>query len=155
MLEETIQVFPRPEGLGAAFQLRGWDDLKGRELERRLSAAAPDQGEQIGVSPIFRLKTMNPQQKARVAMSGSRSERAILLRDHNGEGGWSHHVVVAFRASGLRVEVGKGVRIHRVRKIANLHASHLIRLVRAVRTALGVGIHWHASTLPKPARRCG
>ena len=82
---ETIQVFPRPEGLGAAFQLRGWDDLKGRELERRLSAIAPEQGEQTGVSPIFRLKTMNPQQKARVAMSGSRSERAILLRDHNGE----------------------------------------------------------------------
>jgi hypothetical protein len=82
---ETIQVFPRPDGLGAAFQLRGWDDLKGRELERRLSAVASEQGEQTGVSPIFRLKTMNPQQKARVAMSGSRSERAILLRDHNGE----------------------------------------------------------------------
>jgi hypothetical protein len=82
---ETIQVFPRPEGLGAAFQLRDWDDLKGRELERRLQAIAGDQGEQAGVSPIFRLKTMNPQQKARVAMSGSRAERQILMRDHNAE----------------------------------------------------------------------
>ena len=82
---DVIQVFPRPEGLGAAFQLRAWDDIKGRELERRLQAIAPDQGEQIGVSPIFRLKTMNPQQKARLAMSGSRSERQILMRDHNAE----------------------------------------------------------------------
>jgi hypothetical protein len=83
---EAVQVFPRPDGIGAAFQLRSWTDSKMRELERRLQALADtDQGEQAGVSPIFRLKTMNPQQKARVAMKASRAERAILLRDHNAE----------------------------------------------------------------------
>jgi hypothetical protein len=82
---EAIQVFPSAEGVGAAFQLRAWDDIKMRELERRLAALAPDQGEQIGVSPVFRLKTMNPKQKARVASTGSRAERQILMRDHNAE----------------------------------------------------------------------
>ena len=84
---DAIQVFPRTEGMGVAFQLRDWTDLKTRELERRLEALAPapDQGEQAGISPIFRLKTMTPQQKARVAASGSRSERQILMRDHNAE----------------------------------------------------------------------
>jgi hypothetical protein len=84
----TIQVFPRADGVGAAFQLRAWTDLKTRELERRLAALDQDddgQGEHAGVSPIFRLKAMNPQQKARVARSGSRSERQILMRDHNAE----------------------------------------------------------------------
>ncbi len=37
------------------------------------------------MSPIFKLKTMNPQQKARVAMTASRAERQILMRDHNAE----------------------------------------------------------------------
>jgi hypothetical protein len=85
---EAIQVFPRPDGVGAAFQLRCWTELKTRELERRLQAladAGADQGEQVGISPIFRLKTMNPQQKARVAMKASRAERQILMRDHNAE----------------------------------------------------------------------
>jgi hypothetical protein len=84
---EAIQVFPRPDGVGAAFQLRAWTELKTRELERRLLAlaATDDQGEQIGVSPIFKLKTMNPQQKARVAVKASRAERQILMRDHNAE----------------------------------------------------------------------
>jgi hypothetical protein len=83
---EAIQVFARADGVGAAFQLRSWNELKERELARRLAAASKeDDGEQIGVSPIFRLKTMNPQQRARVAMTGSRSERQILLRDHVAE----------------------------------------------------------------------
>jgi hypothetical protein len=73
--------------VGAAFQLRSWNESKTRELERRLTAlaAAADQGEQAGTSPIFRLKTMNPKQKALHAMKASRAERAILLRDHNAE----------------------------------------------------------------------
>ena len=81
-------MFPRPDGVGAAFQLRAWTNLKTSELERRLTAlaqAVADQGEQAGVSPIFKLKTMNPQQKARVAMRASRAERQILMRDHNAE----------------------------------------------------------------------
>ena len=82
---EAIQVFPRESGVGAAFQLRSWTDLKERELERRLAAVAEDAGEQTGVSPIFRIKTMNPKQKALLAMKASRSERQILLRDHNAE----------------------------------------------------------------------
>jgi hypothetical protein len=84
---EAIQVFPRPGGVGAAFQLRSWTQLKERELERRLASATEevDAGEQIGVSPIFRIKTMNPKQKARLAMTGSRSERQILMRDHSSE----------------------------------------------------------------------
>jgi hypothetical protein len=83
---EAIQVFPRPDSVGAAFQLRSWTELKTRELERRLQAlATADGGEQIGVSPIFRIKTMNPKQKALHAIKASRSERAILLRDHNAD----------------------------------------------------------------------
>ena len=84
---EAIQVFPREGGVGAAFQLRSWTETKERELERRLAQAATEEneGEQIGVSPIFKIKSMNPKQKARLAMTGSRSERQILLRDHNSE----------------------------------------------------------------------
>jgi hypothetical protein len=82
---EAIQVFPRGDGVGAAFQLRSWDDIKARELERRLDAVAENTSEIAGVSPIFRVKTMNPKQKALLAMKASRSERQILLRDHNAE----------------------------------------------------------------------
>ncbi|HVR29095.1 MAG TPA: hypothetical protein VMS86_06115 [Thermoanaerobaculia bacterium] len=91
---ETIQVFPRAAGVGAAFQLHSWNDLKQRELERRLTAATKDDGgEQAGVSPVFRIKTMNPKQKALLARKASRSERQILLRDHNAEvlGGLLNH----------------------------------------------------------------
>ena len=84
---EAIQVFPRLGGVGAAFQLRAWTELKQRELERRLASATQeeDASEQAGVSPIFKIKSMNPKQKARLAMTGSRSERQILMRDHNAE----------------------------------------------------------------------
>jgi hypothetical protein len=86
---EAIQVFPRAGGVGAAFQLRSWTELKERELARRLASLTTeegvDAGEQAGVSPIFKIKTLNPKQKARLAMSGSRSERQILMRDHNSE----------------------------------------------------------------------
>jgi hypothetical protein len=84
---EVIQVFPRAEGVGAAFQLRSWTELKERELQRRLASATQpeDAGEQAGISPIFKIKTLNPKQKARLAMTGSRSERQILMRDHNSE----------------------------------------------------------------------
>ena len=82
---EAVQVFPREDGVGAAFQLQSWTDLKQRELARRLAATADDPGEQIGVSPTFRIKTMNPKQKALLAMKASRSERQILMRDHNAE----------------------------------------------------------------------
>lgn len=85
---EAVQTFAKPGAVGAAFQLRGWTKARQLELQRKLEPAeteeeaAPHPAE---VSPIFRIKKMNPNQRFRLAMKGSRTERKILLRDTSPE----------------------------------------------------------------------
>ena len=76
-----------------------------------------------------------------------------VLRDEHREGRGRHDVVVPLRARGVHVEVGEGAGIDGLRELANLHSSHFVGLVGAVRAADGIGIHWHVPTLPEAARR--
>lgn len=100
----VIQVFDRPtappEGrYGVAFQREGWSEARQAELDRKLreakvgGAAAEgeaeggegdeegDVSETLGTSPIFRIKSLNVNERMRLAMKASRTERQILLRD--------------------------------------------------------------------------
>ncbi|MDX1383780.1 MAG: hypothetical protein R3190_09075 [Thermoanaerobaculia bacterium] len=82
---EVVQVFPRGDVTGVAFHLKSWNAAKTKELQRLLAAA--DSDEELGpeVSPIFKIKKMNPNQRFRLAMKASRVERGILLRDTSPE----------------------------------------------------------------------
>lgn len=72
---EVAQVFPAADGgYQTAFLL---DPTKLKVKPAR----AEHTGEHDGTSPIFRIKKMNPNQKARLAARASRSERQILLRE--------------------------------------------------------------------------
>jgi hypothetical protein len=78
---EVVQTFPG----AAAFRLVRWGEGRRRELSRRL-AATDEEAEAAGeMSPIFRIKQMNPNQRFRLAMKGSRVERGILMRDTSPE----------------------------------------------------------------------
>lgn len=72
---EVAQVFAATEGVWTTAFL-----LDASALEIR-PARAEHSGEVEGVSPIFQIKKMNPNQKARLAARASRSERQILLRE--------------------------------------------------------------------------
>ena len=76
---EVVQAFPVAGAFGTGFQLVGWDEKRQKELERRLKGGAKE-GE-MDTSPMFRIKTMDPNQRFRLALRGNRTERAILLRD--------------------------------------------------------------------------
>jgi len=75
---EVVQVFPAAGGYGSAFQLCDWTPAKERELERRLKDG--EEHESV-VSPAFRIKKMDPNQKFILATKASRAERQILLRE--------------------------------------------------------------------------
>lgn len=89
----VIQAFERPGPDGApflvAFQLEGWNPGRDAELTRKLSQAPSSagsddevaEGEVLGSSPIFRIKSMNPNERMRLAAKAGRTERAILVRD--------------------------------------------------------------------------
>jgi len=83
----VVQVFDQPgAGLQAAFQLEGWDEGRDRELGRwaagaRRAGEGSAEGEVAGVSPIFRIKQMDPGARARLALKADRGERKILCRD--------------------------------------------------------------------------
>ena len=74
---EVAQVFPAADG---GFQTAFLLDPAGLVLQ---SARAESAGEFDGTSPIFQIKKMNPNQKARLASRASRSERQILLRENS------------------------------------------------------------------------
>jgi len=76
---EAVQVFPVAGGFGTAFQLSEWDAEKAAELERRL--AGEEAAAESELSPMFRIKKMNPSERFRLAMKATRVERQILLRD--------------------------------------------------------------------------
>ncbi|MEM8932489.1 MAG: hypothetical protein AAGE94_15005 [Acidobacteriota bacterium] len=75
-----------------AFQLATWSPAEHAELDRALADTSTDdraprphvsatEGEVRGQSPMFRIKAMNPNERARLAMSASRAERQLLRRD--------------------------------------------------------------------------
>ncbi len=79
---EVMQVFPAGSGHGTAFQVAGWTSGKKAELARRLRGATEDDEASPGeVSPIFKIRQMNPMERFRLAGKASRVERQILLRD--------------------------------------------------------------------------
>ena len=86
---EVIQIFPSPNGAGATFELRKWSEGNLKEIERRLGTGSDEEEEEnrhpSDVSPIHRLRKMNPNQRFRLAMKASRVERGILVRDTNPE----------------------------------------------------------------------
>jgi len=93
----VIQVFDRltapPEGrYGVAFQMEAWDEARETELQRKLAQSRAgeaagstppevDASETLGTSPIFRIKSLNPSERMRLASKANRTERQILLRD--------------------------------------------------------------------------
>ena len=75
---EVAQVFP---GEGGTFQTAFLLDPAKLVVRPAQRARAEQAGEVDGTSPIFAIKKMNPNQKARLAARASRSERQILLRE--------------------------------------------------------------------------
>lgn len=79
----AVQVFDRGGSLTVAFVFADWVPSKDAELERKLSAApaAVDDAESTGVSPVFRIRELDPGAKQRLAMKADRAERRILCHD--------------------------------------------------------------------------
>lgn len=78
----VVQVYPVSGGFGTAFELRDWDEAKEKELEEALRGEARELAESE-LSPIFRIKQMNPTERFILATKASRVERQILVRDSN------------------------------------------------------------------------
>ena len=79
---EVVQVYPVSGGFGTAFQLCDWGEAKEKDLEKKLK------GRQRAVSdselsPMFRIKNMNPTERFILASKASRIERQILIRDNS------------------------------------------------------------------------
>lgn len=84
----AVQVFDRAGSLTVAFVFADWLPSKDAELERKLAAApvaadapAADTAESTGVSPVFRIRELDPGAKQRLAMKADRTERRILCHD--------------------------------------------------------------------------
>ena len=81
---EVMQIFPADGGHGTAFQLTGWGAAKKAELLRLVRTAGQEpEANPSEVSPIFRIRQMNPMERFRLASKASRVERQILLRDNS------------------------------------------------------------------------
>ena len=92
-----VQFFEKGAAWETAFQLDPWTADKETELEQALAAppvtgnagsgqsepAQVDEGEVRGASPTFRIKAMDPNQRARLAMTAGRTERQLLRRDRS------------------------------------------------------------------------
>ncbi|MEE8523087.1 MAG: hypothetical protein V3T72_04080, partial [Thermoanaerobaculia bacterium] len=76
---EVVQIFPAADGYGSAFQLCGWTAARARELERKLKGGGEEDASVV--SPVFRIKKMDVNERFRLATTASRPERQILLRD--------------------------------------------------------------------------
>jgi len=80
---EVIQVVPGADGWGTAFQLC-WQPGKSEELDSQLKGKKSTRRGQEDVSvnsPLFKIRNMNPNERFRLAIKASRTERQILLRD--------------------------------------------------------------------------
>ncbi len=80
----VVQVFEDGGHFGTAFQFMDWDESKDRELERKfLLEEAPlvTESENLGASPVFRIKQMDLGQKVLLAPKADRGECQVLCRD--------------------------------------------------------------------------
>jgi len=77
---EVVQVFPVSGAFGTGFQLVDWNDERAAELERRLKGEEAELSDSQ-LSPMFKIKKMNPSERFILATKASRVERQILLRD--------------------------------------------------------------------------
>ncbi len=84
---DVAQVFDKGEGrFDTAFLLSRWEEARYAAWRRK--PATPREGdsshgEVTGSSPIHQIRAMNPNQKARLAMRASKTERQILLRENS------------------------------------------------------------------------
>ena len=79
---EVLQVFPGAGGCGTAFRLC-WRPGQSEELVRKLQGL-PERSESDDpsmMSPLFKIRQMNPNERFMLATKASRTERQILLRD--------------------------------------------------------------------------
>jgi hypothetical protein len=83
---QVVQILEQGgQQVGVVCQLSDWESSKDLELQRKLAAAscaeAGPEGEAQGASPVFRIKSLDPAEKVRLAMKANRGERQILIRD--------------------------------------------------------------------------
>ncbi|MBL0311687.1 MAG: hypothetical protein IPP78_03025 [Holophagaceae bacterium] len=88
-----VQTFHRGKGCEAAFQFTDWSEDLTRQLESMMGPSpkdgildkAPsspaDAGENLGTSPIFRIREMEVAQRIQLALKADRGDRVILCRD--------------------------------------------------------------------------
>lgn len=78
----VVQANPVSGGFGTAFQFCGWNEAREKDLEKRLKRrqrVASDSD----LSPIHKIKKMNPTERFILASKASRVERQILIRDNS------------------------------------------------------------------------
>jgi hypothetical protein len=82
----VVQVFEQDDGFGVAFQFLGWGPVLQAELDRQLAPPQPQEefpeGENLGISPIYRIRGLDLPQKMLLAPKADRAERQILCRDN-------------------------------------------------------------------------
>lgn len=84
---DVAQVFDKGQDrFDTAFLVRRWEEARFATWKR--STASPGQsdshhGEITGSSPIHQIRAMNPNQKSRLAVHASKTERQILLRENS------------------------------------------------------------------------
>ncbi len=83
---EVMQLFPGPGSTGTAFKLTDADSPLAALSDGASEDAPPRSAGRRAIadgerSPMFRIKTMNPNERFRLAGKASRPERQILLRD--------------------------------------------------------------------------
>jgi hypothetical protein len=83
---DVAQVFDKGEGrFDTAFLMSRWEDARYSSWRRKLAASdqVSNRGEVTGTSPIHQIRAMNPNQKARLAVRATKTERQILLRENS------------------------------------------------------------------------
>ena len=89
----AVQTFQREEAFEAAFQFTDWSMALDQQLESMLGQSAQNDspgkatsgpveaGENLGTSPIFRIRELETPQRIQLALKADRGERVILSRD--------------------------------------------------------------------------
>ena len=88
-----VQTFPGDGSFEAAFQLTDWNEALDQQLEtvqrqsskedhsNKAATGPVDAGENLGTSPIFRIREMEASQRIQLALKADRGERVILSHD--------------------------------------------------------------------------
>jgi len=88
-----VQTFQGSEYFEVAFQFTDWSPVLDQQLEsmrgqtrldetsRKATLDPVDAGENLGTSPIFRIKELDTPQRIQLAVKADRAERVILSRD--------------------------------------------------------------------------